>query len=112
MARNLHGRSVLKELDFTPDELRYLLALSADLKAAKYGGYERRRLEGKEIALIFEKSSTRTMTSFEVGGVNSERERPGSPQEAGIHPLRRVQLLERPVLAWLARRPNGRSGDR
>ena len=66
MALNLHGRSFLKELDFTPDELRYLLRLSADLKAAKYGGYEQRRLVGKEIALIFEKSSTRTMTSFEV----------------------------------------------
>jgi ornithine carbamoyltransferase len=66
MSFNLHGRNFLKELDFTPDELRFLLKLSADLKAAKYGGYERRRLEGKEIALIFEKSSTRTMTSFEV----------------------------------------------
>src|SRR3954451_13296204 len=66
MSFNLHGRSFLKELDFTPDELRFLLKLSADLKAAKYGGFERRRMEGKEIALIFEKSSTRTMTSFEV----------------------------------------------
>jgi ornithine carbamoyltransferase len=66
MSFNLHGRSFLKELDFSPDELRFLVKLSADLKAAKYGGYERRRLEGKEIALIFEKSSTRTMTSFEV----------------------------------------------
>ena len=66
MSFNLHGRSFLKELDFTPEELRFLLDLSADLKAAKYGGYERRRLEGKEIALIFEKSSTRTMISFEV----------------------------------------------
>jgi ornithine carbamoyltransferase len=66
MAFNLHGRSFLKELDFTPDELRFLLRLSADLKAAKYGGYEQRSLVGKEIALIFEKSSTRTMTSFEV----------------------------------------------
>jgi ornithine carbamoyltransferase len=66
MAMNLHGRSFLKELDFTPDELRYLLRLSKDLKAAKYGGYEQQGLKGKEIALIFEKSSTRTMTSFEV----------------------------------------------
>ena len=66
MSFNLHGRSFLKELDFTPDELRFLLKLSADLKAAKYGGYENRQLIGKEIALIFEKSSTRTMTSFEV----------------------------------------------
>ena len=66
MAFNLHGRNFVKELDFTPEELRFLIKLSADLKAAKYGGYERRRLEGKEIALIFEKTSTRTMTSFEV----------------------------------------------
>jgi ornithine carbamoyltransferase len=66
MALNLHGRSFLKELDFTPEELQFLLKLSKDLKAAKYGGYEQKRLEGKEIALIFEKSSTRTMTSFEV----------------------------------------------
>src|SRR5688500_9984001 len=66
MALNLHGRSFVKELDFTPDELRHLLKIAADLKAAKYGGYECRRLEGKEIALIFEKASTRTMTSFEV----------------------------------------------
>jgi ornithine carbamoyltransferase len=66
MAFNLHGRSFLKLLDFTPDEIRFLLKLSADLKAAKYGGYERRALEGKNIALIFEKSSTRTRTAFEV----------------------------------------------
>ena len=66
MALNLHGRSFVKELDFTPEELRYLLRLSGDLKAAKYGGYERPGLRGKEIALIFEKSSTRTMISFET----------------------------------------------
>jgi ornithine carbamoyltransferase len=66
MGLNLHGRSYVKELDFTPEELRYLLRLSGDLKAAKYGGYEQHRLAGKEIALIFEKASTRTMTSFEV----------------------------------------------
>jgi ornithine carbamoyltransferase len=66
MAFNLRSRSFLKELDFTPDELRFLLKLSADLKAAKYGGYERQHLEGKNIALIFEKTSTRTRTAFEV----------------------------------------------
>src|SRR3954468_956319 len=66
MSFNLHGRSFLKELDFTPDELRFLLKLAADLKAAKYGGYEKPSLQGKEIGLIFEKASTRTMTSFEV----------------------------------------------
>jgi len=66
MPFNLRNRSFLKELDFTPDELRFLLKLSAELKAAKYGGYETPRLEGKNIALIFEKTSTRTRTAFEV----------------------------------------------
>ena len=66
MAFNLRNRSFVKELDFTPAELRFLLRLSADLKAAKYGGYEVPRLVGKNIALIFEKSSTRTRTAFEV----------------------------------------------
>src|SRR3954462_427939 len=66
MPFNLRHRSYLKELDFTPEELRFLLRLSADLKAAKYGGYEIPRLVGKEIALIFEKASTRTRVAFEV----------------------------------------------
>jgi len=66
MAFNLRNRSFLKELDFTPEELRFLLRLSADLKAAKYGGYEQPRLTGKNIALIFEKDSTRTRCAFEV----------------------------------------------
>jgi len=66
MALNLRNRSLVKELDFTPDELRFLLKLSADLKAAKYGGYEQPRLKGKNIALIFEKASTRTRCAFEV----------------------------------------------
>ena len=66
MAFNLRHRSFLKELDFTPDELRFLLRLSAELKAAKYGGHERPQLTGKNIALIFEKTSTRTRTAFEV----------------------------------------------
>ena len=66
MAFNLRNRHFLKELDFTPAELEYLLRLSAELKAAKYGGYEVPRLTGKNIALIFEKTSTRTRTAFEV----------------------------------------------
>jgi ornithine carbamoyltransferase len=66
MSSNLLNRSFLKELDFTPDELRYLLTLAADLKAAKFSGYETPKLTGKNIALIFEKTSTRTRTSFEV----------------------------------------------
>jgi ornithine carbamoyltransferase len=66
MALNLRNRSFLKLLDFTPAEIKFLLKLSADLKAAKYGGYEVQRLKGKNIALIFEKASTRTRTAFEV----------------------------------------------
>jgi ornithine carbamoyltransferase len=66
MAYNLRNRSFVKELDFSPDELHFLLKLSADLKAAKYGGYEQPRLSGKNIALIFEKASTRTRCAFEV----------------------------------------------
>ncbi|WP_157244623.1 ornithine carbamoyltransferase [Nonomuraea typhae] len=66
MAFNLRGRSFLKELDFTPEEFAFLLKLSADLKAAKYAGIEQQRLRGKNIALIFEKTSTRTRCAFEV----------------------------------------------
>jgi ornithine carbamoyltransferase len=66
MAFNLRNRSFVKLLDFTPKEIKFLLKLSADLKAAKYGGYEEPTLSGKNVALIFEKSSTRTRTSFEV----------------------------------------------
>ena len=63
---NLRNRSFLKEADFSRDELLYLLRLSEALKTAKYAGNESPRLEGKEIALIFEKSSTRTRCAFEV----------------------------------------------
>jgi ornithine carbamoyltransferase len=66
MGYNLRNRSFVKLLDFTPAELKFLLRLSADLKAAKYGGHEQQRLAGKNIALIFEKTSTRTRTAFEV----------------------------------------------
>ena len=66
MPFNLRGRNFLKELDFTTDELKYLLRLSAELKAAKRAGYEQPRLQGKNIALIFEKTSTRTRCAFEV----------------------------------------------
>ena len=66
MPVNLHHRSLLKLLDYTPDEIRYLLDLARDLKAAKYGGHETPRLQGKNIALIFEKASTRTRCAFEV----------------------------------------------
>jgi ornithine carbamoyltransferase len=66
MAFNLRNRNFLKLLDFSPEEIRFLINLSADLKKAKYGGYEQPRLTGKNIALIFEKTSTRTRCAFEV----------------------------------------------
>ncbi|OEE60400.1 ornithine carbamoyltransferase [Enterovibrio norvegicus] len=66
MAFNLRHRNFLKLLDFTPREIEHLLSLSAELKKAKYNGYEQPRLKGKNIALIFEKASTRTRCAFEV----------------------------------------------
>ena len=66
MPINLKNRSFLSLLDFTPREIRFLVKLAADLKAAKYAGTERPRLLGKNIALIFEKPSTRTRSGFEV----------------------------------------------
>jgi ornithine carbamoyltransferase len=66
MAFNLRNRHFLKLLDFTPQEIGFLLDLAADLKKAKYAGLEQQRLSGKNIALIFEKSSTRTRCAFEV----------------------------------------------
>jgi ornithine carbamoyltransferase len=66
MSFNLRNRNFLKELDFTVPEWEYLLRLAVDLKAAKYAGTEVPRLVGKEIALIFEKASTRTRCAFEV----------------------------------------------
>ena len=66
MAFNLRNRSFLKEIDFDRGELRFLLRLSEALKIAKYAGNEVKRLEGKEIALIFAKTSTRTRSAFEV----------------------------------------------
>ena len=66
MAFNLRNRNFVKLLDFTPKEIKFLLDLSADLKKAKYAGTEQQRLKNKNIALIFEKSSTRTRCAFEV----------------------------------------------
>ena len=66
MAFNLRNRSFVKELDFTPKEWKFLLDLAAELKLAKYAGTEQPRLTGKNIALIFEKTSTRTRCAFEV----------------------------------------------
>ena len=66
MAFNLRNRHFLKLLDFSPQEIKFLLDLSADLKKAKYAGLEQQRLKGKNIGLIFEKASTRTRCAFEV----------------------------------------------
>ena len=66
MAFNLRNRSFLKLLDFTPTEIRFFLDLARDLKRAKYAGTEQPRMKGKNIALIFEKTSTRTRCAFEV----------------------------------------------
>ena len=63
---NLRNRSFLKEIDFSARELEHLLMLASALKTVKYAGTEVPRLTGKEIALIFEKSSTRTRSAFEV----------------------------------------------
>jgi len=66
MAINLKNKSFLKLLDFTPKEIRYLLDLSKKLKDDKNKGKEKKKLKGKNIALIFEKTSTRTRCAFEV----------------------------------------------
>lgn len=68
MAVNLRGRSFLKLLDFTPQEIRYLLDLSKELKTLKRTGTLHDKLRGKNIVLLFEKTSTRTRCSFEVAG--------------------------------------------
>ncbi|MFF2376105.1 ornithine carbamoyltransferase [Streptomyces xiamenensis] len=70
MATELTGRHLLKELDLTPEEFRSLVTLAAELKAARRAGTEERRLVGKNIALIFEKASTRTRCSFEVAAAD------------------------------------------
>ncbi|HIX02957.1 MAG TPA: ornithine carbamoyltransferase [Candidatus Odoribacter faecigallinarum] len=70
MAFNLRNRNFLKLLDFTPEEIKYLLDLAKDLKKAKYAGTEQPRMKGKNIALIFEKTSTRTRCAFEVAAAD------------------------------------------
>lgn len=73
---NLKGKSFLKLLDFSPEEINYLLDLASDLKAKKKSGIAHRLCEGKNIALIFEKTSTRTRCSFEVAA-----------SDLGMHPV-------------------------
>jgi ornithine carbamoyltransferase len=66
MSFNVRNRSLLTVQDYTQREFRYLLDLARDLKRAKYAGTEQKHLQGKEVCLIFEKTSTRTRCSFEV----------------------------------------------
>ena len=70
MSSNLRNRHFLRLDDFTPQEIKFLLHLSTELKAAKYAGSEVQRLKGKQIALIFEKDSTRTRSAFEVAATD------------------------------------------
>ncbi len=67
MLVNLKGRSLLKEVDFTKEEFLFLIQLARELRAEKIARIERQRLAGRNIALIFEKASTRTLSAFEVG---------------------------------------------
>ena len=84
MAFNLHNRSLLSLVHHSQQDLRYLLDLARDLKRAKYSGTEKQHLRGKNIALIFEKTSTRTRCAFEVAaydqGANVTYIDPGSSQ--------------------------------
>ena len=73
---NLKGKSFLKLLDFTPEEINYLIDLAADLKDKKKKGIAHRLCEGKNIALVFEKTSTRTRCAFEVAAA-----------DLGMHPV-------------------------
>jgi ornithine carbamoyltransferase len=70
MAFNLRNRNFLKLLDYTPQEIKFLLDLSADLKKAKYAGTEQQRLKGKNVVLLFAKDSTRTRCAFEVAALD------------------------------------------
>ena len=70
MAFNLKNRHFLKELDFTPQEIKFFLDLAFELKKAKYAGTEQPRLKGKNIVLLFEKDSTRTRCAFEVAALD------------------------------------------
>ena len=90
MALNLSGRSVLTLLDFTSEEIEYMLDLSKNFKDMKRAGYPHRFLEGKNIVLLFEKTSTRTRCAFEVGGMDL-----GMGREPTSTPARRSMGQER-----------------
>lgn len=89
MAFNLHNRHLLSLMHHSEREILYLLDLSRDLKRAKYAGAEQRRLAGRNIALIFEKTSTRTRCVFEVAAYDQA---PTSPTSI---PTRRRSVTRR-----------------
>lgn len=68
MAKNFRGKNFLKLIDFSSQDIRYLIELSKNFKSMKRAGVPHRYLEGKNIVLLFEKTSTRTRCSFEVAG--------------------------------------------
>ena len=70
MGVNLSGRSFLRLLDFTTEEIEYMLKLSKNFKDLKRAGTPHRYLEGKNIVLLFQKTSTRTRCAFEVGAMD------------------------------------------
>ena len=92
---NLHGRDFLTLLDFTPDEITGLLDLAAELKAKKKAGIPHRMHEGKNIALIFEKTSTRTRCSFEVAAHDLRRYRPRPLAHVRRHRVPRLRAGHR-----------------
>ena len=94
---NLKGRNFLKLMDFTPEEILYLIDLSAELKKEKKQGIVHDSLVGKNIALIFEKTSTRTRCSFEVAAHDLGMS-PTLTQAA--HRLARRRVLQTPQGCW------------
>ena len=76
MAVNIRGKNFLKLLDYSPEEIRYLLDLSKNFKDMKRAGIPHKYLEGKNIVLLFEKTSTRTRCSFEVAGIPGSGKQP------------------------------------
>src|SRR6187551_297977 len=83
MGYDIRDRNFLTLLDFSPRDIRFLLDLARDLNRAKYGGYEQQRMRGKNIAVIFEKTSTRTRVAFEVGlRPGRQRHLPGPQRNA------------------------------
>ena len=87
MGVNLSGRSFLKLLDLTTEEIEYLLKLSKNFKDMKRAGVPHRYLEGKNIVLLFQKTSTRTRCAFEVGGMDLglSRSRFVADGQEGVH---------------------------